>query len=55
MSWCPDFEFRGTCRLFSGLSPKSMEFATSYFVTGAMSVCVLAELGKVFADGKTES
>lgn len=30
--------------LFAGLSPKSLEFATSYFVTGAISVYVLAKL-----------
>jgi hypothetical protein len=30
--------------LFAGLSPKTMEFATSYFVTGATSVYLLASL-----------
>eukprot|EP01043_Picozoa_sp_COSAG02_P019327 COSAG02_NODE_926_length_15856_cov_13.975566_5_plen_280_part_00 len=30
--------------LFAGLSPKSLEFATSYFVTGATSMYVLAKL-----------
>ena len=30
--------------LFAGLSPKSLEFATSYFVTGATSIYVLAKL-----------
>lgn len=30
--------------LFAGLSPKSLEFATSYFATGAISVYVLAKL-----------